>query len=62
MHRKANSPGVDFLPFQVKIWRRLADGARELVLRQSQFLRVVMAQGASLRKPVLRAFRSVYHA
>ncbi|CAL8108864.1 unnamed protein product [Calicophoron daubneyi] len=59
MHRKANSPGTDYIPLRVTIWRRLPDGSRKEHLRQGIFLKVHIANGHLLRQPVARTFRQV---
>lgn len=57
MHRKSGSPGMDYIPMQVRIWRRLPNGTRSENWRQGFFLPVTIVNGQPLRRPVARTFR-----
>ncbi|BHF79020.1 FRAS1-related extracellular matrix protein 1 [Sparganum proliferum] len=59
LHRKTDSPGTDYIPIQVTIWKRLPDGKRQLVQRESKYLPVKIAGARPLTPPTIRVFRQV---
>uniref|UniRef100_A0A5K3FJ16 Frem_N domain-containing protein n=1 Tax=Mesocestoides corti TaxID=53468 RepID=A0A5K3FJ16_MESCO len=59
LHRKPNSPGIDYVPLQVTIWKKLPDGDREFVTREARYLRVNIVGARPPEPPVIRIFRQV---
>ena len=49
------------MPLQVTIWKKVPDGGREFMTRETRYLRVNIGGARKLEAPVIRIFRQVGH-